>query len=294
MSAIFYLNGKLLPQHEAKISLLDYGFLYGYGLYETVRAYGKKAFRLDNHLARLKFSGEKLGILVHPGLLRDAVNDVIAANGFPQTRVRICVSAGEGSMKPDLDSCRQPTIAVLAMKYSPPAPLKYKNGYRVITSGIRRNSRSPVTYHKSSNTMEGMMARRETIYAGADEAIFLNEKGNVTETAGCNIFTVRNGTLFTPGYETGILPGVTRVVVFELATQLGLKYREVNIKPAQLMTAGEAFLTNSMIEIMPLSSVDGQPIGDGQPGVITRRLLQAYRRLVRKETREDCSVPCPD
>ncbi len=282
---IFYLNGKLVPREQAKISLLDYGFLYGYGLYETVRAYGRKPFRLDNHLARLKFSGERLGILVHPALIRDAVKDVIRANKFPQTRLRISVSAGEGSMTPNLASCELPTIAVMAMEYTPPAPEKYTNGYKAIITGIRRNSHSPVVYHKTANTMESMLARQESRRAGADEAIFRNEKGYVTEAAGSNIFIVRRGVLLTPKFETGILPGVTRVVVFELAAQLGIKFREVNIKPEALFTADEAFITNSLIEIVPLTVVDGKPITDGNPGPVTRKLMAAYTRLVKKETR---------
>jgi len=285
MSELFYLNGKLIPKEQAKVSLLDYGFLYGYGLYETVRVYGKKAFRLDNHLARLKFAGERLGIVVHTALMRDAVKDVIKANAFPQTRLRLCVSAGEGSMTPSLASCEQPTIAILAAAYTPPAPEKYAAGYTAVTSGIRRNSRSPVVYLKSANTIENMLARQEARRAAADEALFLNEKDYLTEAAGSNLFAVRDSVLFTPKYDAGILPGVTRVVVFELATKLGIKYKEVNIKPDSLAQSDEAFLTNSLIEIVPLTVVDGKKIADGKPGNVTRQLMQAYTRLVKKETR---------
>ena len=177
MEEIFYLNGKLVPGGKAKISLLDYGFLFGYGLYETLRTYDDKAFRLDNHLARLRFSGDRLGIVIHTALIREAVNDVIKANGFGQTRLRISVSAGEGKMTPDLDSCKQPTIAVLASEYTPPCSEKYRQGYKVILSSIRRNSRSPATYLKSANAMENMLARQEAKGVGADEALFLNERG---------------------------------------------------------------------------------------------------------------------
>ncbi len=285
MNEIFYLNGKLLPREQAKISLLDYGFLYGYGLYETLRAYNGKAFRLDNHLARLKFSGERLGILVHVGLIREAVNNVIKANGFAQTRLRISVSPGEGSMSPNLASCELPTVAVLAMEYTPPTPGKYEQGYHAVTSVIRRNNRSPVVYHKTANTMESMLARQESRRAGSDEAIFLNARGCVTEAAGSNVFIVSNGKLLTPKFEAGILPGVTRVIVFELATQLGIKFKEINLKPEALLAADEAFITNSMVEIMPLTLLDGKPIAEGKPGPITGRLIKAYRRLVKKETK---------
>lgn len=284
MSEIYYLNGKLLPREKAKISLLDYGFLFGYGLYETMRAYKSKAFRLDNHLARLRFSGDRLGILIHTALIRDAVKDVIKANNFHQTRVRICVSIGEGTMSPNLDSCKQPTIAVLASEYTPPSPEKYRKGYKVVLSSIRRNSRSPVTYLKSANTLENMLARREAKDAGADEAFFLNERGYLTEAAGNNLFLVKDGFLKTPRYESGILPGVTRVVVFELAAQLGIKVKEVNFRLVELLQADEVFVTNSVIEIVPVTMFDGKPIADGKPGTLTRKLMKAYREMVREET----------
>ena len=170
MKEIFYLNGKLVPREEAKISLLDYGFLFGFGLYETIRAYDGKPFRLENHLARLRYSGDRLGIKIYPALIREAVYEVIKANGFGQTRLRICVSIGEGEISPDLDSCKIPTIAVIASEYQPPVLKKYQSGYKTVLSSIRRNSLSPVTTLKSANTMESMLARRDAKDGGADES----------------------------------------------------------------------------------------------------------------------------
>ena len=286
MGEIFYLNGKLVPSEEAKISVLDYGFLFGYGLYETVRAYEGKPFRLDNHLARLGFSGDRLGIIIHVGLIRTAVNDVIKANNFPQTRIRICVSIGEGTLSPDLNSCRQPTIGVLASDYTPPHIEKYKNGYQVVLSSLRRNSLSPVTYLKSANTIENMMARQDARETGADEAFFQNEKGYLTEAAGSNLFLVKNGVLKTPRYESGILPGVTRVVVFELAAHMGIKVKEVNLRLADLLTADEVFITNSLIEIVPVTLFNSQPAGKGKVGPLTHKLMKAYKEMVKKELAE--------
>ena len=283
MGEIFYLNGKLVPSEEAKISVLDYGFLFGYGLYETVRAYEGKPFRLDNHLARLGFSGDRLGIIIHVGLIRTAVNDVIKANNFPQTRIRICVSIGEGTLSPDLNSCRQPTIGVLASDYTPPHIEKYKNGYQVVLSSLRRNSLSPVTYLKSANTIENMMARQDARETGADEAFFQNEKGYLTEAAGSNLFLVKNGVLKTPRYESGILPGVTRVVVFELAAQMGIKVKELNLRLADLLEADEVFITNSLIEIVPVTMFEGNPAGKGKVGLLTHKLMKAYKEMVKKE-----------
>jgi branched-chain amino acid aminotransferase len=286
MNEIFYLNGKLVPRQEAKISLLDYGFLFGFGLYETVRAYEGKPFRLENHLARLRYSGDRLGIKIYPALIREAVYEIIKANGFAQTRLRICVSIGEGEISPDLDSCKIPNIAVIASEYKPPTRKKYQNGYKTMLASIRRNSFSPVTSLKSANSMESMLSRRDAKDAGADEAFFLNQKGYLTEAAGSNVFIVKEGVLKTPPYESGILPGVTRVVVFELAAQLGIKIKEVNCRLADLLQADEVFLTNSLVEIMPVTVFDGKPIGNGKPGKLTRKLTKAYRELVIRETAE--------
>jgi branched-chain amino acid aminotransferase len=282
MEEMVYLNGALIPRSQAKISVLDYGFLFGFGLYETIRAYDGKPFRLDAHLARMRYSAERLGIVLQIAVLRQAVHDTVKANGYKGTRIRLTVSMGEGTMSPDLRSCKEPTLLVLAGEYHPPE--KYAVGYKVIVSAIRRNSQSPVTYMKSANTMEHMLARQEAKDAGADEALFLNEKGYLTESAGCNLFMVSKGVLLTPRFEAGILPGVTRVVVFELAAALGLKVRETNIRLAGLFAADEAFLTNSMIEIMPLTQVASKHISDGKPGELTQRLMNAYREVVKRET----------
>lgn len=284
---IVYLNGKLIPRSQAKVSVLDYGFLFGFGLYETIRAYHGKVFRLDNHLARLRYSGDKLGILIKPAEIRQAVLDTVEANDFTDTRIRITVSIGEGTMTPDLSSCTEPTVLVLAGEYHPFPPEKYARGFKAVVSAIRRNSRSPVTYLKSANTMESMLARREAREAGADEALFLNEKGYLTEASGSNVFLVSDGVLKTPRYGTGILPGVTRVVVFELAAKLGIKFKEMNTMPDELFSADEAFLTNSLIEVMPLTQVNGKIIGNGKVGKVTRKLMTAYRKLVAGETAQD-------
>jgi branched-chain amino acid aminotransferase len=285
MEEIVYLNGKLIPRTKAKVSVLDYGFLFGFGLYETIRAYNGKPFRLDSHLARLRYSADKLRILVKTAEIRQAVKDTVKANGFADTRIRITVSIGEGTITPNLASCVEPTIAVLVTEYHPPAPEKYRNGFKVIISSIRRNSRSPVTYMKSANTMEAMLARQEARNKDKDEALFLNEKGFLTEASGSNVFLVKDGILITPRFEAGILPGVTRVVVFEVANQLGIRVREKNVRLEELLQADEAFITNSLIEIVPVTEVGGKIIGKGKPGPVTKRLAKAYKELVANETR---------
>lgn len=284
MEEIIYLNGKLIPRSKAKISVLDYGFLFGFGLYETIRAYNGKPFRLDAHLARMRYSAERLGIPLKVADIRQAVMDTVQANGFADTRIRITVSIGEGTITPNLASCIEPTIVVLVTEYHPPTPEKYRDGFKVIISNIRRNSLSLVTYMKSANTMEAMLARQEARAKGKDEALFLNQKGFLTEASGSNLFLIKDGNLVTPRFETGILPGVTRVVVFEVAHQLGIKVREKNVKLVELMQADEAFITNSLIEIVPVTEVTGKAIGKGKPGAVTKRLAITYKELVQKET----------
>jgi branched-chain amino acid aminotransferase len=284
MDVMVYLNGSLLPLGQARVSVLDYGFLFGYGLYETIRAYHGRPFRLDRHLERLAGAAGELGIRLDLASLRRGVLDTVRANGFAETRVRITVSIGEGTMTPDLRSCASPTVLVLAGEYHPYPAEKYAQGFRAVVSAIRRNSRSPVTFMKSANGMENMLARQEARGAGADEALFLNDRGFLTEASGSNLFLVDRGVVKTPRLGSGILPGVTRAAVFEVAGRVGLPISEVNLRPEQLQAADEAFLSNSLIEVMPLTAVGDWVVGCGVPGPLTLRIMEGYRGMVGSET----------
>jgi branched-chain amino acid aminotransferase len=284
VSATVYLNGAMIPLEEAKVSVLDYGFLYGYGLFETMRAYDGRVFLLDRHVKRLTGSMEKLGIET-PGLeLEEAVASVIRANGLTDARVRLAVSIGEGKMVPDPASCGEPTVLIIASEYTPYPEEVYKKGFRAVVSSIRRNSQSPVSGLKSANYLESLLARQEAKKAGVDEVILLDDRGFLAEASMSNLFLVNNGVLKTPGKESGILPGITREVVLELAVQAGMDAIEGNIGPGELAGAWEAFLTNSIMEIMPLVGLDGRAIGSGSPGPVTRGLMDAYRKLVGSMT----------
>ncbi len=280
MSEIVYLNGSLIPCSQARISVLDYGFLYGFGLFETMRAYGGQVFRLDSHLSRLACSAEILGLQIRAPELKGAVMDTIQANQLSEARIRIAVSIGEGSMVPDPSTCGRPTVLILAAHYQPYPKLVYQKGFRAVVSSIRRNSQSPLSRFKSANYLENMLAKQEARAAGVDEAICLNEKGLLAEASMSNIFLVNGGELYTPRTENGILPGITREVVLEMASQLGITTSEQDIKPDELPQSQEAFLTNSLIEIMPLTEIGGKPVGSGRPGPVSRRLMANYKRLV--------------
>ena len=281
MSEIVYLNGSLIPRSQASISALDYGFLYGYGLFETMRAYGGRVFRLDSHLRRLARSAEILGLPIGTLDLKGAVMDTIQANQLSEARVRITISIGEGGMVPDPSTCSKPTVLILAGHYQPYPEQVYQKGFRVVVSSIRRNSGSPLSRLKSANYLESILARQEARAAGVDEALCLNEKGLLAEASMSNIFLVTDGILRTPGQESGILPGITRETILELASPLGINTLEHDIRLDELFQAQEAFLTNSLIEVMPLTEIDGKLIGSGRPGSVTKRLLAAYRKMVR-------------
>ncbi len=280
MSEIVYLNGTLVPHSQARIPVLDYGFLYGFGLFETMRAYGGQVFRLDSHLERLARSAETLGMPIKIAELKGAVADTIRANKLSEARVRIAVSIGEGSMTPDPSTCGQPTVLILATHYQPYPEEVYQKGFSAVVSSIRRNSQSPLSRLKSANYLESMLARQEARAAGVDEALCLNEKGLLAEASMSNIFLVADGVLRTPGPESGILPGITHQVVLELASRLNIRALEQDIRLVEVFQAQEAFLTNSLMEIMPLTGVDDKPIGSGSPGPVTQQLMEAYRESV--------------
>lgn len=285
MSEVIYLNGSLIPREQAHVSVMDYGFLYGYGLFETMRAYSGVVFRLDSHITRLAKSADKLGIAVDTAMLKKAVTDTIKANRLRDARIRLTVSIGEGSLVPDLHSCTVPSVLVVAIKYTPYADEVYQRGFRVIVSSIRRNSQSPVPAMKTTNYMESLLARQEAKAAGVDDVLFLNERGQLTEASTSNIFLVSNNVLKTPRQESGILPGITKDVILELAPQMGIIAFEADILLEEIMEADEAFLTNSVLEIMSVTELNGKAMSKGRSGVITRRLISSYRDLVLREAR---------
>ena len=283
MDNIVYLNGELIPRRRARISALDYGFMYGFGLFETMRAYDGRVFRLDRHINRLADSAGLLGLSVDGVEIEKAVLDTIKANRLADARVRITVSPGEGAINADPSSCRQPTLLVIAEEYKPYPKEVYEKGLWAVFSKVRRNSQSGLSQMKSTSYLQSIMAKREARDAAADEVICLNEKGLLAEAGMSNIFLVADNVLKTPRLENGILPGITRQAILELASGLGIRNIECYIKPGELYRAQEAFLTGSLIEVMPLITVDDTKIGNAKPGPVTCRLMSAYRELVASE-----------
>jgi branched-chain amino acid aminotransferase len=286
MEEIIYLNGDLIPRSQAKLSPFNYGFLYGYGLFETMRAYGGSTFRLDRHLARLHEAAETLGIARELTAfdLEKACHDIIKANNLAEARLRLTVTAGEGDIIPNPDTCSGITVFIVARKLVPLPAESYQRGYAAILSSYRRNSQSPLSRLKSTSYMENVLARQEARAAGVDEAVLLNEKGFVAEGSTTNISLLSCQMLITSSIEGGALPGITREAVLELAKSMGIMTVVKQVELGELLTAREAFLTNSILEIMPLTRLDNKPIGSGKPGLVTQQLMSSYKELVAKET----------
>jgi len=287
MAEIVYLNGQLIPRSKAKLSPFDHGFLYGYGLFETMRAYQGHILRLDRHLARLRHSAQSLG-LIHSILnvvegkqsLEAACMETLEANKLKDARLRLTVSAGEGDMTPDPSRCSSPTVLITARNLVPLPPEKYESGFKAALSSLRRNSQSPLSRLKSTCYMENTLARMTARTAGCDEAILLNEQGYLAEGSTTNIFLASNGERITPSLESGVLPGITREAVLEIAGAANIKILERQVELQELIEAEEAFITNSILELMPLTWFEGKPIGTGKPGQLTKELLAAYRKIV--------------
>jgi len=281
MEEIVYINSSLLPLSQARLSPFDYGFLYGYGLFETMRAYSRRIFHLEKHLARLSHSAQFLGIdLKSIPNLEEALYDTIRANNLSDARIRLTLSGGEGEAAPNLHTLKTPTLFIVARSYTPHPSQIYEQGFKAIMSHIRRNTQSPTSTMKSLNYLDNLLARQEAKSAGADEAILLNEHGLIAEGSASNIFIITGNTLLTPSEDSGILPGITREVVLGLAPHLGIDAIERKMSPEELSQAEEAFLTNSLIEIMPLTQVNGQKIGSGRAGERTLQFIAAYKKLV--------------
>lgn len=277
-----WLNGRLLDGAQATLSVADRGFLLGDGLFETMRAYGGRVFRLEAHLARLERGAARIGLAL-PGDLDKAVLATVQANDLGEAAIRLTVSRGPSGpgLEPPGGSEVPPTVVVTVRPYRADSAL-YEHGVRAVTAAARLDERRLTAGLKHTGYLEAILAVRAARAAGADEAVFLDSEGHVAEASASNLFAVTGGQLWTPPLRCGILPGITRATVIDLASGLGLQVQEEPLPPPGLAAADEAFLTSSLREIVPLVALDGVPIGPARrPGPSTRRVLQAYRDLAR-------------
>jgi len=274
------VNGVVTPAAEARVSVLDNGFTFGDSVYETLRTYGGRPFELGRHLARLRHSAERLGIAVPlpDDELAARLDAVLARAGNAESYIRLIVSRGVGDVSYRFDRVAGPTVVVVVKPYEPLPERYYTEGVDVIVSSVRRNHRQALDRGiKSCNLINNILAVREAQAKGALEPIMLNLDGDVAEGASCNVFLVKQGGLLTPPLDAGILPGVTRALVLELAREIGLSAREETLRVADLLAADEVFITSTLKEACPVRAVDGQPVGAVRPGPVTVQVLRAYR-----------------
>ena len=278
-----YLNNKFVTDEEAAVSVFDHGFLYGDGIYETIRSYGPRIFMPNEHLSRLFRSAAEIGLtipipvkkwedILHEAMIR---NDV--GTGLQDAYLRITVSRGAGDIGLDPALCSSPTVVVMAKPLVPPASHLYEMGVNVIVASTRRNLPSALSPQiKTTNFLNNIQAKREAVAAGAFDSILLNWEQHLTECTISNLFFVTDNTLRTPALECGLLEGITRMIVIRLAGELHVHVEEGSYTVDQLYRADECFLTNTSMEIMPVTSVDRRPVGDGKPGPLTLKLRERF------------------
>ena len=263
--------------------MFDHGFLYGDGVYETLRSYGSRIFMRDQHLARLRRSAEAIGLDIPipesqwPELLHEAMRRNGVGNEQTDAYLRITVSRGEGEIGLDPGLCPHPTVVIMTKALHPSPPTLLREGVTLTVAKTRRNLPEALSPHiKSTNFLNNILAKRESIAAGSFDSLFLNWKDELTECTVSNLFFVSGRTLHTPALDCGILDGITRSIVMTLAQEEGLPVQEGHYHVADLREADECFLTNTSMEIMPVSRVDSFTIGKGHPGPLTHRMQARF------------------
>lgn len=289
-----YLNDRVLTKAEALISVYDHGFLYGDGVYETMRSYDGVIFMLDEHLNRLYRSGSMIGLDIFARLerasfdfLKSAIYETLLANNLKDSYIRITVSRGAGPIGLDPALCPLPTMVIMAEPFKQYPSSMYENGIKVIIPSIKRNSKEAIEPRiKSLNFLNNILAKIEAIKADAYEAVMLNPSGKLAEGTISNIFFAKDGVLFTPSIECGILDGITRSVVINLAKRMGISVREGEFSKEDIYSAEEVFLTNTTMEVMPVSEVNGYQY---KVGNLSKSLHKAYQEEVRTYVAEEKS-----
>lgn len=284
MSHLF-LNGRIIDEDSARVSTEDRGLLMGDGLFESIRAYGGKPFRMAAHLARMRGSAEFLRLRVPASdeEISSAVAELCRLNACPDAYIRITLTRGISTRGARLDAGGEPTLIIHVRALTPYPAEQYRHGAKLIVSRYRQNSASPLARHKCCNYLLYLLARQEAMDSSANGAVLLNELGQVTEEAFSNIFLVRDGRLTTPPAHCGLLAGIARAVVIERAAALGIPCEERPVPADGLFDADELFLTNSLMEVMPVKSVDKRAPRVPAPGPVTQRMAEAYREQVRAE-----------
>ena len=284
MGLKIYLAGKVVDEADAKISVFDHGLLYGDGVFEGIRVYSGKVFLHQQHIDRLYESAKAIRLVIplKPAEMIAAVEETVKANDIGDGYVRLVVTRGAGSLGLDIRKTSNPQVIVIADTITLYPPETYTRGMNLVTASTIRNHPGAVSPRiKSLNYLNNILARIEGTDAGMVEALMLNHKGEVAECTGDNIFIVKNGVVRTPSADAGILEGITRNAVIELARKASYRVDECALTRHDLYVADEMFLTGTAAEVVAVVSLDGRTIGNGEPGQVTRDLLERFRQLTR-------------
>ena len=281
-----YVDGKFVPEGEAKVSVFDHGLLYGDGIFEGIRFYNGRVFRLEEHHDRLWDSARSicLEIPMARTAMTEALLETIRRNGLRDGYIRQIVTRGVGNLGLNPALCKRPTVIIIAATIALYPEEMYRNGLTIVTVPTRRAGAATLNPAvKSLNYLNNVMARIEANLVGADEALMLNDNGHVSECTADNVFIIKKGQIFTPPISAGALRGITRAVIFEIADELGLKITETDLSRHDVFVADECFLTGTAAEVIPVIKADGRIIGTGKPGEISGRMIARFRELTRAE-----------
>jgi len=283
---IVYLDGKYVPEEQAVVSVFDHGLLYGDGIFEGIRAYHNRVFKLEEHIDRLYESAKT--IMLDIGLTKEETTEVVLEtmrkNGLREGYIRLVVTRGKGDLGLDPRRCPKASVICIGANIQLYPEEFYEKGLDINTVATRRNISEGVNPRvKSLNYMNNILAKIEAVRMGCPEALMLNNEGYVSEATGDNVFLVKKGVLITPPISAGILEGVTRNTVMDLAREAGIEVKEALFTRHDVYNADECFLTGSAAEVIPVVKVDGRVIGDGVPGGITRRLNADFRELTKTD-----------
>jgi len=284
MNLKIYIDGAFYEQSEAKISVFDHGLLYGDGVFEGIRFYRDRIFRLDEHISRLWDSAKAIALTIPLSReeMIEATLETIRQNDLHDGYIRLLVTRGVGSLGLSPDSCRRPSVIIIAATIALYPDSLYEKGLTLATCSVRRIPPAALSPRiKSLNYLNNILAKIEAQQADAAEGVMLNEQGYVAECTGDNLFVIKKGVISTPPINAGILAGVTRAVVFELANKNEIPIKEEDLTRYDILVADECFLTGTAAEVIAAVQLDRRPIGDGHPGPITLKLVEEFRGLTR-------------
>ena len=286
---LIYIDGEFLPKAEAKVSVFDHGLLYGDGVFEGIRSYNGRVFKLDEHLERLYDSAKSimLQIPIPIETMKETVLETLRRNHLSEAYIRLVITRGVGDLGLDPDKCPKPSIIIIADKIALYPQKFYEEGLEIVTASVRKNYPEAINPRiKSLNYLNNILAKIEGKQSGAVEVLMLNADGYVAECSGDNIFWLKNEVLVTPPVHMGILEGVTRNSVIDLAREAGMRVEERVFTRHDLYIADECFLTGTAAEVIPVVKIDRRVIGNGQPGKVTEKLIAAFRQFAHS-----CGIP---